>query len=193
MSVAEAVTFPKFLAGLFIPTNNTGVLTKGRDDDNITDDKDALGVAPFRGVGIGVSFFERNFPVGLVGLTVDAEDLSEWSDEVDGVLFHSRDTPGAGKGRFPFGGAFVVPLFLAVFQAEAAQDVFFLGDAINNKDFVAHDGGTSEALFEFGFPEKFRAFLGEGFEKVRFGGESIAGGPEKVRPVNGCQGRKGEE
>ena len=96
MSVAEAVTFPKFLSGPFIPTDNAGVFTKGSDDDNITDDKDALGVAPFRGVGIGVSFFERNFPVGLVGLTVDTEDLSEWSDEVDGVLFHSRDTPGAG-------------------------------------------------------------------------------------------------
>ena len=91
MAVADTGSFPKFLSGFLVPSGNAGVFAERSDDHDISNDKDALGVAPLGNFGIRVAFVDGDGPVGFFCFAIDAKDFTEGANEINGVFFDGRD------------------------------------------------------------------------------------------------------
>lgn len=192
MRVADALAFPKFLAGFFVPSGDAGVLAEGHHDEDIAHDEGALGVSPVRSLGVGVAVAELGLPVRLSGFTIDAKDFPKGAEKIHSIVFHGGDAAGAGVGRFAFGRAFKAPLFLAVGEIEAEKHVLFLFDPVDEVDLIACDGGATKAGFELGGPQDFRARFWKGFDQTGFRRGGVAIGSEELGPVGGVGRREGE-
>ena len=90
---------PEFLTGLPVEADQSGGFTHRRNDENLARHDRALGPSPL-GRGGPVPVLQGYHPTRLVSLAIDAVDVAEAADEIDGLIRYEGNPAGPGVGKF---------------------------------------------------------------------------------------------
>ena len=87
---------------------------------------------------------------------IDAENLTESTNKIDGFVIHKRDSPTPRKRKFTSKVITKTPFLATILQRKTEQLVTLPEIPIHKKYFVPDNRGSTKSLVQFLFPNHRR-------------------------------------